>query len=50
MKIRPTNKGWAVATAAVFVVFNFLMANPIGFFVALIGCIVFLLQRPSDFD
>lgn len=50
MKIRLTNKGWAVATAAVFVVLNFVIANPFGFFVALLGCVIFLLQRPSDFD
>lgn len=50
MKIRLTNKGWAVATVALFLVLNFAMANPFGFFVALIVGVAFLLQRPSDFD
>ena len=50
MKIRLTNKFWAVMTAVAFMAINFFMANPFGFFVALVGGLVFLLQRPSDFD
>lgn len=50
MKIRLTNKFWALAVVGFFLVLNFVIANPFGFFVAVVAGLVFLLQRPSDFE